>query len=933
MLVEGIRAKQWLVQSSQAGVSSPQTAQPVPEVTGSSVIGSSTFGLFGLDVRPFQIAGIYGTTPVWVQPTASTTGGAMSTTVSSNPPGNSMRLTSTLDIELALTSPGPTVAQSSVTGAFDNPNQTETTIIAGGRTLQYSKETIGSLSTLTAPATITTPIIETDKDGSIFTIPAAVIIIGPGGTWWNAGRQGFQVNGPSCLWPFCPPTGGGHGGGKGSDKDPKDPGSPKKPEEKSDPDNQEKQSKSTNSRPESQEAQSTSGSSSSPTTADSPTSTSSTSSSTSSSTIPTQVCSPDCARCNADPLNSELKMHRRKTNAGVTRSQVNSLSPRTLKTPASYEGNVEAFFLGEYQFAQWLDVNAGRSTGLIQVLGNKREDVALHGLRGCTSVVVVSKVGVWISHFWQIPSFRADPDNHDEPRTDLDIANFNEQVIQEMQDGGPNIPGLNPLTAPGGIFDEVFKPRWTIVTPRDLSGVVGSWRYQPEVDEIHGVLVELFPNAPPSIIDYEPKGDDDSQTSTASGKILFQYDPFEKIVQDPNRPCDVYQLAMYRLWVEDRRVPAWQGSWAALPGQIISDFSTYNPNYVPDRKRYNGAACEIPSNLPQASTDTSDESQPFSPPPNADETHWMTLSPSTLAMTTDTSSFPLALSGPSTLMTSVTSLSCSLNGAPWFSPASWCECGPSPYSIYPTISTVDGASSANCAYRTRPPSMITPVTISAVPTNIPGQGGIPGCAPVMYPNGQACIDADYCNCGGTPAPFLTTTFSGTLTTDCGYTIQPTSSSCPPPTTTMPPPTPPPEPPAPTGTVSCNVDSPDIDASIINSLITDLCASRSPYGLVPKTLDAANPTADVLDCVREWDENHPVNEVFVSLVPGRPDDCDTATVTFVFADREAECSKLLASVTASCGQRGGLLQGKGCLDWGVAANPVLDGFGKPPPVQY
>lgn len=362
-------------------------------------------------------------------------------------------------------------------------------------------------------------------------------------------------------------------------------------------------------------------------------------------------------------------MHKRDLDLKVLTARENSLSSRRLVRPADFDTFLD-FFLTQYVWADWLNIHAGRSTGIIHVLENKKKDAAVHGLFGCTSVVVVSKVGVWISHFWQVPSFRADLANYNRARTGPDIANFDEQVIQEMQDGGPNIPGLKPLTAPREIFDEVYKPRWTIVTPRDFTGVVGSWLYQPEVDEIQDVLRELFPNAPPSIIDYEPKSDDDSQMNTPSGKILFQYDPFDTMVQDPNRPCDVYQLARYRLWVEDRPGPAWEGSWAALPSQLITDFSTYyNTNHVPGRKRDNGAACEIPSDLPQASTDTGVDSQAFSPPPNADETHWMTLSPSTLAMTSVTSSFPLTLSGPSTLMTSVSSLSCSLNGAPWFSPA------------------------------------------------------------------------------------------------------------------------------------------------------------------------------------------------------------------------------------------------------------------------
>ena len=81
------------------------------------------------------------------------------------PPGN----TNTASLTQARSSPTTTsalntgsittsaAAQSSASGAFDDPNQSETTIIIGGTTLHYSKETIESLSTITAPTTITTP--------------------------------------------------------------------------------------------------------------------------------------------------------------------------------------------------------------------------------------------------------------------------------------------------------------------------------------------------------------------------------------------------------------------------------------------------------------------------------------------------------------------------------------------------------------------------------------------------------------------------------------------------------------------------------------------------------------------------------------------------------------------------------------------------------
>lgn len=97
-------------------------------------------------------------------------------------------------------------------------------------------------------------------------------------------------------------------------------------------------------------------------------------------------------------------------------------------------------------------------------------------------------------------------------------------------------------------------------------------------------------------------------------------------------------------------------------------------------------------------------------------------------------------------------------------------------------------------------SISMPVT-TVIPTDIPGVGGIPGCAAVVS-NSETSA---YCNCGGTAAPTLSPTASGFM--NCAYTTQPTSSynpasptpPPPPPTTTS---TTPPAPPYATG--KCNV---------------------------------------------------------------------------------------------------------------------------------
>ena len=125
---------------------------------------------------------------------------------------------------------------------------------------------------------------------------------------------------------------------------------------------------------------------------------------------------------------------------------------------------------------------------------------------------------------------------------------------------------------------------------------------------------------------------------------------------------------------------------------------------------------------------------------------------------------------------------CMADGAPWYSPTSWCDCGAS--AKYPTLPPTSGMSTANCDYTALPSATINPVSVSAAPTNIPGENGLPGCNYILYPDGQGCPYANYCDCGGTNVGLLTATVSGTASLNCDYTIQPTKNDCPTPTTTI-----------------------------------------------------------------------------------------------------------------------------------------------------
>ena len=220
---------------------------------------------------------------------------------------------------------------------------------------------------------------------------------------------------------------------------------------------------------------------------------------------------------------------------------------------------------------------------------------------------------------------------------------------------------------------------WAIVTPRAGGGVASTYRYDPEVNAIKGVLGNLFPDAPPVVVDYVPNSNPIAQATTATGKILFQYDPFQALITDPNDSCNIFQQAIFRLWVEDRPTWVWQKYWPAEPQQFITEFSTYQPH----KHKRDGSACQIPSSLPQAAIETSGPNLVFSSEPDPEATYWITLS-NTVGSTTEastnsqpsssmfivssTSGSTTATSTPSTTLGPTATPSCIADGAPWFSP-------------------------------------------------------------------------------------------------------------------------------------------------------------------------------------------------------------------------------------------------------------------------
>lgn len=364
------------------------------------------------------------------------------------------------------------------------------------------------------------------------------------------------------------------------------------------------------------------------------------------------------------------------------------------------------------------------ATGFGRALIDRRYNGAVGGLFGCTSVIVASQQAVWMSHFWEITSFRTtikkaeDTFSKGTPATAEDSAQFNQHVINKILHGdNTDIPGLLPCTIPGGQFHSTQKPVWTIVTPRARFGGPGQSLYGPEIEQIQRVLQYLFPHGSGKIVNYIARGDPHSQANTPSGKVLFQYDPLQGLMDNPHNPCEVFQMAMSRLWVEDTLI--WEITWAAEANQRIPGLLAH---YQLKHKRDN-PTCRSPSSLPQASTELTGHDLTPNQAANPD-TLWITLGgagPTTAASSTrGRSSTPAARAktvktasgAPPTTPAPTATPHCVAAGAPWMSPPIFCICRLTAY--YPTHPPIRGATTGNCAYSVLPSSTIHPITTSSV---------------------------------------------------------------------------------------------------------------------------------------------------------------------------------------------------------------------------
>ncbi|KAI4210300.1 MAG: hypothetical protein LQ351_006824 [Letrouitia transgressa] len=257
-----------------------------------------------------------------------------------------------------------------------------------------------------------------------------------------------------------------------------------------------------------------------------------------------------------------------------------SLYERSLDDPGDFDSNNQYVLeqIEQFQGVEELEhKQSGRlSSAIIRPFERTPRHLYVAGLFGCTSVVIISEIGVWFSHHWEAPSFEADDET------------FDRQVLSEIRDGDPEdpvrMPGpyqfaqgdtVNPLSG-DGLLNPKFNVQMFVSTPKDPDTVEEI--FKTRVDQIVDLLVgedKPWAGVEPTRRDYLKPTHELQQRQfqlRANSKILIEYDNDQEAPfgDEPHSK----QQAIYRVWLEQQ---VYTHQWDAIDNLQIGATCS-NPN-------------------------------------------------------------------------------------------------------------------------------------------------------------------------------------------------------------------------------------------------------------------------------------------------------------------------------------------------------------------
>ncbi|KAL9563853.1 hypothetical protein ACKAV7_012025 [Fusarium commune] len=183
----------------------------------------------------------------------------------------------------------------------------------------------------------------------------------------------------------------------------------------------------------------------------------------------------------------------------------------------------------------------------------------VNGIYGCTSVIVVSNLGAYVSHIWENPVF-IDSNWNTTPDDKFQATTFN-----ALRDGTPDgnaesIAGYVGTDQVPGVLHSMFHPRVFVVTPftNDLErslGVTTTFRYEDRANYLAATVSGIVPGSDSTVLGYTRTDHIESTKQYGTwGRAIIEYDMLEEIVFGSDSDITGQFMGRWRLWVEDQLV-------------------------------------------------------------------------------------------------------------------------------------------------------------------------------------------------------------------------------------------------------------------------------------------------------------------------------------------------------------------------------------------
>ncbi|KAJ5084906.1 hypothetical protein NUU61_009485 [Penicillium alfredii] len=209
------------------------------------------------------------------------------------------------------------------------------------------------------------------------------------------------------------------------------------------------------------------------------------------------------------------------------------------------------------------------ATSLFKPLDDEAFSLGTNHLSGCTVLVIVSRKGVYMAHYWESISFV--PENDWRRHFGSNEKCFTETVLRGLRQGvheeGAETAEQVPLTWFANYFDDDTTVAYIMRPEKDAwYQTAKRWenQYLPKWKEIKKVVGEIVPRlqneAKWKEIVYNRLDREDSRLDTeARGIVLYQFDPDNRYYSAKLKGTATQKKSL--LWAEDSPDPRHEDTW------------------------------------------------------------------------------------------------------------------------------------------------------------------------------------------------------------------------------------------------------------------------------------------------------------------------------------------------------------------------------------